>query len=88
MGDILNLKAAIARGERDEKIEDSVGIICDGIRMANRISRQSALLDLQAKEGMDKIKYMALLEKAIIKAGLQTTMDTLKKIDQDQRRPM
>ena len=39
MGDILNLKAAIARGERDEKIEDSVGIICESIRMENHIDR-------------------------------------------------
>ena len=42
MGDILNLKATIGRGGRDEKIEDSFGIIYEGIRMSNHIARQIA----------------------------------------------
>ena len=56
--------------------------------MANDITRQSDSLDLQDKEGMDKIKYRALSYRPVIKAGLQTTMETVKNINQYQRRPM
>ena len=88
IGDILNLQATIGRGERDEKIEDSVGIICEGIRMEKHITIQNSLLYIQAKEGMYKINYRDLSETAVIKAELQSTMDMVKKIDQYQRRPM
>ena len=60
MGDNLNLQATIGRGGRDGKVEDSVAIICEGIRMENHIFRQCDLLDLQPKEGMDKINYRAI----------------------------
>ena len=60
MGDILNLQAMIGRGRRAEKIENHFGTICEGIRIVNHISRQSASLDLQAKEGMDKTKSRPL----------------------------
>ena len=60
MGDNLNLQATIGRGGRDGKVEYSVAIICEGIRMENHIFRQSDSLYLQAKEVMDKIKYRAL----------------------------
>ena len=74
MGDILNLQVIIGRGGRDEKIEDSVGIICEGIRMSYHISRNIALLDLQAKESTDKIKCKALSKTVFNKAELQTIM--------------
>ena len=38
--------------------------------MENHIDRQSVSLDLQAKEGTDKIKSRALSETAVIKAEL------------------
>ena len=43
---------------------------------------------LQDKEVMDKINYRALSYKYVIKAEIQTTMSTVKKINQYQRRPM
>ena len=60
MVDIMKLQATIGRGGRDEKITYSAGIICEVIRMAKHINIQSASLDLQAKGGMEKIKYRAL----------------------------
>ena len=56
--------------------------------MVKHITRQSASFYLQAKEGTDKIKYMALPETAVIKSELQTTMAIVKKIDQYQIRTM
>ena len=38
---------------------------------------------IQAKEFMDKINPKALSETSIIKAGIQSTMYIVKKIDQD-----
>ena len=88
MGDVLKLQAMIIRGERDEKIQDQVGTIYEGIRMANGITRQSGSLALQDKEGMDKIKYRALSYRHFIKDDLQTTMAIVKNINQYQTRPM
>ena len=56
--------------------------------MEKHISRQSASLDIQAKEVMYKIKSGDLSETSVIKAELQTTMAMAKKINQDQIRPM
>ena len=81
-------QSKIGRGGRDEKIEDSVGIICEGIRMENHIAIQNILLDLQAKEGMDRINCRSLSETFFIEAELQTTINMVKKINQDQRRRM
>ena len=88
MGDILNHQDTIGRDDRDEEIEGSVGTICGGIRMEKHISIQSASLNLKTKEGMNRIKYRYLSEKAVIKADLQNTTAMVKKINQDQRRPM
>ena len=88
MVDILNLQALIGRGGRYEKKEDSFGIKCESIKMGNHIAIQSDLLDIKAKEGMEKIKYRDLSETVVIKAELQTTMDMVNNIDQYQRRPM
>ena len=88
MGDILNLQATIGRDGIDEKIKDSVGIICEDARITNHIAIQRALLDLQDSEGMDKIKYRHISEFVVIKAELQTTIDMVKNINQDQRRLM
>ena len=65
MGDVVNLPYTIGRGGRDGKIENNVGIICQGIRMANHIYRQSALLDIKAKEGMKK-KVIGIYQKHIL----------------------
>ena len=70
MGDVVNLPYTIGRGGRDGKIENNVGIICQGIRMANHIYRQSALLDIKAKEGMKKKSYRDISETDIIKGDL------------------
>ena len=56
--------------------------------MANDITRQSDLLALQDKEGMDNIKYRALSYRPVIKDDLQTTMAIVKNINQYQTRPM
>ena len=56
--------------------------------MENGITRQSDSLDLQDKEGIDKMNYRALSYIPSIKAELQRTMATVKKINQYQRRPM
>ena len=56
--------------------------------MENQIYRQSASLELQAKEGMDKINPRDLPETSVINYELQNIMDTVKNIDQDQIRPM
>ena len=71
MGDVLNLKAIIVRVGRDEKIQYQVGTIYEGIIMANDITRQSDSLDLQDKEGMDKIKYRALSYKPFNNTDIQ-----------------
>ena len=68
MGDVLNLQAMIVRGGRDEKIWNQVGTIYEGIIMANGITRQSDSLDLQDKEGIDKINHRALSYRPLIKA--------------------
>ena len=85
MGDILILQAITGRGGRDEKIKDYVEIICEGIRTEKKMARQSALLDIKAKEGMEKIKYMDLSETSVIKADIETTTYIVKNIDQNQR---
>ena len=56
--------------------------------MAKHIARQSDALDIQAKEGMDKIKYRSLSYRPVIKAELKTTMKIVKKINQYNRKPM
>ena len=56
--------------------------------MENQISRPVSSLVFQSKEGIDNIKSRYLSETAFIKAELQRTMEMVKKIDQDQRRPM
>ena len=56
--------------------------------MANDITRQSDLLALQYKEGMDNIKYRALSYRPFIKDDLQTTMAIVNNINQYHSRPM
>ena len=85
MGDVLNMQDTIVRGRIDKEREDRVETIWEGIRMAKHISRQGDLLNLQSKEGIDKIKYKFLSEKIVIKADLQITMNMVKNIDQDQK---
>ena len=67
MGDVINLQSNIERGGRyEENREDHVGTICEGIRTEKHIARQSASLYIQDKECMNKIKFRAILETAVI----------------------
>ena len=43
---------------------------------------------LQAKEEIDKVKSRALTETDTIKAEVESTIDLVKNIDQDYRRPI
>ena len=52
--------------------------------MEKQISIQVAYLYLQEKEGMYKINPKSLSETALKKSKLQTTMYTVRSIDQDQ----
>ena len=88
IGYVLNLQATIGRGRRDEEIENQVGTIWEGIRMAKHINKQGAYLALQAKGGMDKIKSRTLSEAAVINDDLQSTIAVVKKINHDKKRRM
>ena len=80
MGDVLNIQAKIGRFVMYKEIEDQVGTTWEGIMMANHIAIQGISLDLQAKEGMYKIKSRSLSVTTAINSDLQTTIDVVKNI--------
>ena len=55
--------------------------------MAKHICIQGASLYIQSTEGIEKIKYRDLSETSVIKSEIQSTMDMVKKIDQDHKSP-
>ena len=65
-----------------------VGTTWEGVSLSKHIVKQGLKVALQAKEEMEKFKSRALTEIAVIKAEVQSTIALVKKIDQDQIRPI
>ena len=64
--DLLDIKAVIVK---DTKYRDNyVGTMWEGIWMANNGAKKGVSLDLQSKEGLEKLKVRSILETAHIKA--------------------
>ena len=49
---------------------------------------QGYKLELQEKEEMDKVKYIALTETAVIKSEVQSMIALVKNMDKEQIRPI
>ena len=86
MGDLLDLQTSIGRGGIYEEGKDQAGTIQERIILAKYIANQVLEVALQAKEDTEKVKVVALTETSAIKDEVQSTIDLVKKIDQDQRR--
>ena len=80
--DLLDIKAVIVKYTKYR--DDYVGIMWEGIQMANNGAKKGVSLVLQAKEGLEKLKVRSSSDTSNIKAELSSERKAVERVDHER----
>ena len=81
LNNILDLTAAIGKGEKEGTRDDYVETLWEGVHMAKNTAKTVSTLSLQGKEVMDQLKIRSITDIANIKLEFWAFRKGVKRLD-------